>query len=185
MSFIYGLLVSFSPCVLVMIPILIKMCGSLRGAIFYLLGSIISYAILGVLLSSVGVYFQSVMHTWPVLLTFSLVLGYLSLSCFNLVRLPQYFVYSSNSFIIGLLGPILISPCMTPALGAIITLMIQKGCLECGILDLLLFGAGVNVPLVLSVFGLGKLLKRARGYFEWITFINGFLLIGLIVYLWM
>ena len=186
-SFLYGLIIAFSPCVLVMLPIILKMCGSIKGTFYYLFGGMISYAVLGVLLATVGIYFQTIMHTWPVLLLFSVVLGYLALSCFDLVRLPQYYIQSTNSFLIGLLTPIIVSPCMTPALGAIITLMVQEGCIKCGVLDLLMFGLGVNAPLVLGSFGLGKFLKnpRVRKYSVWITKLNGLLIISLIVYLWL
>lgn len=186
MSFIYGLLISFSPCILMMLPIVLKMCGTVRGTISYLSGSMISYLVLGVLLSSVGIYFQNVLHTWPVISLFSLVLGYLSLSCFNIVRLPQYYIHSSNTFFIGLLTPIIVSPCMTPALGGIITLMATNGYSFYSFLDIVLFGLGANIPIILGSFGLTKVLKNKKllKYSEWIVKINGILLVALILHLW-
>lgn len=186
MYLLYGLLISFSPCVLPMLPIVLRMCHSFKGVMSYLTGNMVSYCLLGIMLSTAGIYFQNVMHTPLVLGMFSLALLYLAFVSFEIVRLPQFYFHTSNTFLMGITAPIIVSPCITPALGAIITMMLTKRCELCGLVDLILFGLGVNLPLVILSLGLNKIINnpKIKRVSKWINYINGCLLIGLIVYLW-
>lgn len=187
LSFLYGLMVSFSPCSLPLIPIIMRMCGTTNKALLYLLGSTISYVILGFAIVSVGIYFSDFMHSLYVKIFFSLLLGYLALSCFNIVRLPQTYFQSSNVFILGVLSPIILSPCMTPALGNIMLKMLSDGVSVSSIAELSLFGVGVTTPMVLSLLGLNKVIqhRRVKVIMPYITKLNGLLIIGAIAYLWL
>lgn len=183
-ALLYGLAVSISPCVLPLVPIVFRVIGERLGSIQYLLGSAISYAILGVAVFLVGIHFQSFMQTIPVKIIFSGMLLYLALSSFNLVRLPQWGMATKNPFLLGILAPIICSPCMTPALAAIIAVLDTSKL--SGIYQLLFFGLGVNIPLILMCLGFKKLIGKLKkgNVGKYITWINSILLVGLIVYIW-
>jgi thiol:disulfide interchange protein len=182
--FIYGLLVSLSPCVLPLIPIIYRVIGERKGTLLYLVGSAISYALLGVMVYLVGIHFQNFMHAWYVKGVFSLLLIYLALSAINIVKLPYVHTQTKSPLLLGILAPIICSPCMTPALAAIIAVLdVNK---LAGIYQLLLFGLGVNMPIILMCFGLKKVLDKIKkgNIGKYITWFNCVLLIGLVVYIW-
>jgi cytochrome c biogenesis protein CcdA len=186
LAFVYGLLVSVSPCTFPLIPIIYRVIGGWKGTLLYLLGSAISYVILGIAIISVGIYFQNFMHWWPIKLAFSLLLGYLALSAVDILKLPKITaVATKNPLLLGILAPIICSPCMTPALAVILsTLKVAKAQ---GIAQLLLFGLGVNIPFIAMCFGLKWVLDHIkRGNIgRYITYLNSLLLVGVIVYIWL
>lgn len=184
-ALVYGLAISLSPCVLPLIPIVYRVLGERLGSVKYLLGSAVSYAILGIAIYFVGIHFQIFMQSLPARIAFSLILFYLALSSLNLVKLPQWTTTTKNPFLLGILAPIICSPCMTPGLAAIIAVLDTNKL--SGIYQLLLFGLGVNMPLILMCFGfktfIDKLKKGKVG--KYVTWLNSALLVGLIVYLWL
>lgn len=186
LSFLYGLLVSFSPCTLPLIPIIIRICGTPKKALLYMAGSMISYIIIGIAIFSVGIYFSDFMHSFYVKVGFSLILGYLALSCFGLAKLPSGYFQSSNVFLLGILSPIILSPCMTPALGNIILKMLADGVSIYAVLDLAMFGLGISIPMVLSLLGLNKIIQhgRIKKLMPYVTIFNGILIIAALAWLW-
>ncbi len=183
-SFIYGILVSLSPCVFPLIPIIYRVIGQWKGTLLYLLGSAISYVILGLMINLVGIHFQNFMHWWPVKVAFSIILVYLALTAVNIFKLPSITTTFKNPFLLGITAPIICSPCMTPALAVIISTLAESKIYAMS--SLLLFGLGVNMPLIAMCFGLKKVLDKVKGgnIGKYVVWLNSLLLIGVVVYIW-
>lgn len=181
----YGLLASLSPCSFPLIPIILGICKDAKHTLAYLAGSTVSYLILGLVVSTVGIYFENALHHWITLLVFTGILGTLALISFDVIHFPTRYIRTENVFLMGITAPLICSPCMTPFLGGIIIKMMVEHCRLCAVSDLLLFGLGVSIPLVLTLFGLNRLFQKIKNIMPYITKVNGLLLIGLIIYLWL
>lgn len=186
LALLYGIAVSFTPCTYPLIPIVYRVIGETKGTILYLLGSAISYVLLGTMILIMGIEFQMFMHWWPIKLSFSIVLIYLALSSISFINLPKITaITTKNPFLLGLIAPIICSPCMTPALAVIIsTLEVAK---FQGVMQLLMFGLGVNLPFIAMIFGFKKVLDylQVGKIGRYITYLNCILLIAVVVYIWL
>ena len=136
--FLAGLISSASPCVLVMIPLVIGFVGgyaegSQRRAIQYslafTLGLTITFTILGVVAGTLGRLFGDVGSFWKyVVPPVAIILGLSLIGIFPLnIGLPQRFLPKRKgllgAFLIGLLFGVVTSPCATPVLGVILTFL--------------------------------------------------------------
>lgn len=175
-GFAAGGLSVLSPCVLPLLPILIgsAACAHRRGPLALAAGLMLSFAVLGVLLASVGAGLgldQTVFRNIAalMLLGFGVLLlsatlqerfavaassassaGQIMLSRLTLDGLP-------GQFVLGLLLGVVWSPCVGPTLGATITLASQGQQLAQVMLVMALFGLGAGLPLVI----LGSLSREA------------------------
>lgn len=134
--FLGGLVSSASPCVLVMIPLVIGFVGgyaegSQRRAIQYslafILGLTITFTILGIVAGTLGRLFGDVGGFWKyVVPPVAIILGLSLVGLFSLnIGIPQRFLPKRRgllgAFLLGLLFGVVASPCATPVLGVILT----------------------------------------------------------------
>lgn len=171
--FVLGVLISLTPCILPMIPILSKLilgkekithAHAFLISLFYVLGMSITYAIVGVIFAWLGTNIQAFLQMPWVIASFILLLIAMALSSFGLynIQLPEKFqnkiIQTSHhqkrnsflgAFVMGCLSTLILSPCVTPPLVATLAYISQTANLWLGSLALFSMGMGVGTPLLL------------------------------------
>ncbi|WP_235844885.1 protein-disulfide reductase DsbD [Cupriavidus agavae] len=201
-----GLLLTFTPCVLPMVPILSSIVVGehvTRGRAFvvslaYVLGMAVVYTAVGVAAGLAGEGLSAALQTPWVLGAFALLMVALSLSMFGLyeLQLPQRWqsglAASSNrrpggqvagAVAMGAISALIVGPCVTAPLAGALAYIAQTGDAVTGGAALLAMALGMGVPLILVGVGAGNLLPRAGKWMEATKRFFGFLLLG--VAIWM
>lgn len=166
--FWYGVLVSFSPCVYPLIPVSIGYIGiesgtsKLKGlflSLTYVTGLAVTYSILGIVASLTGRIFGEISShplTYIIVGTLIIIFGISMFDIFhmrmpNLVKLPAfkrqgYF----STFILGLSSGLIVGPCTTPILGAILAYLATKKSIIYGATLLFVYAYGMGLILILA-----------------------------------
>ncbi len=164
-AFIAGLLTSFTPCSLSTIPLIIGYLGGLDTyntkkaftlSLIFALGSALTFTLLGVLASMAGSLIGQHSTFWYAFLGVIMVL--MALQTWELYNfIPSNHLLAKNkkkgqlgAFIAGILAGIFSSPCSTPVLIALLTIVASKGNLSYGILLLLLYSIGHGILAVIA-----------------------------------
>ncbi len=204
----FGVLLSFTPCVLPMIPIL---SGIIVGqnkkeittrhafilSLSYVIGMAITYALAGVLVALAGSHLTTAFQAPWVIVLFSLLFVVLALSLFDFyeLRLPSFLEQSvtelSNrqsrsyigSAIMGALSVLIVSPCVTAPLVGVLTFIAQTGSVFLGALALFMLAVGMGLPLLLIGTSAGKLLPKAGPWMSMVKASFGVLLLAVAIYL--
>jgi len=203
-----GLLLSFTPCVLPMVPIiaaiLVGQGQSLtRKKAFvlsftYWISTSLTYCVAGIITASAGKSVQSLLQTpWMIGFT-ALILVLLAFSLFGFyeLRLPQRFeqkiqTLSANQprgtiigvAMMGILSALVVSPCITAPLVGALTYIAATGNVVLGGASLFLLGLGMGLPLFLiGTFGI-SLLPKAGAWMRLIQYFLGALLIILALFM--
>lgn len=204
----FGLLLSLTPCVLPMLPVLSSLIighgASLttRKAFFlslsYVLSMSVTYAFIGAIVALLGENLQIIMQSPWVITAFSLIFILLALSMFNFyeLKLPtalqqkiaqmtrhQAGGHYLSASIMGALSTLILSPCVTAPLIGALGYIAHTGDLTIGILALFFLGLGMGTPLLLIGTSAGKLLPKAGQWMNGIKAFFGVLLLGLAIYL--
>jgi len=203
----FGLLISLTPCVLPMIPILsailagqkkITTLHALGLSLSYVLGMAITYAIAGVLAGYIGSSLQAALQLPLVIVLFSLLFIAMALSLFGFytIQLPkswQTLLASTSqhqkqgtylgSFIMGFLSTLILSPCVTPPLVGVLGYIGQTGNAALGGLALFTMAIGMGIPLLLIGVAHGKFVPKTGYWMNAIKNILGVFLLG--VAIWM
>jgi len=203
-----GLLLSLTPCVLPMLPILssIIVGQSERGArtrgfslaFAYSMGMAIVYTLFGIAAALIGSGLGAALQNAWVLGAFALLLAVLSLSMFGAfdlqvpAGLQARFTAWSNRFhggrhagvfIMGGLSAVIVGPCVAaPLAGALVYISQTRDTLLGGV-ALFSMAAGMSVPLLLVGASAGALLPRTGAWMRHVKHLFGFLLLA--VALWM
>lgn len=206
LSFIgFGLLLAFTPCVLPMVPILsgiilghghhISTGKAFRLSATYVLSMSITYAVAGLLIGYLGGALQVFFQKPWVIIAFSLIFVLLALSMFGLYNIqpPQKFEaflaklskhQKKGSYVgvavMGILGTLIISPCVTPALVAAVGYISQKGDALLGAAALFATGLGMGIPLLL-IGTSTKLLPKAGHWMVTVKSFVGVLLLAMAI----
>ncbi|WP_404990810.1 protein-disulfide reductase DsbD [Cupriavidus pauculus] len=201
-----GLLLTFTPCVLPMVPILSSIVvgehvtrgRALIVSLAYVLGMAVVYTAVGVAAGLAGEGLSAALQTPWVLGVFALLMIALSLSMFGVyeLQLPQRWqnrlTESSNrrqggqivgAAAMGAISTLIVGPCVTAPLAGALAYIAQTGDALTGGAALLAMALGMGVPLVLVGVGAGNLLPRAGKWMEATKRFFGFLLLG--VAIWM
>ncbi len=202
----FGLLLSLTPCVFPMIPIisgLIVAQGkdiTAKRAFFlslvYVIAMAVAYAGAGALAGLFGQNIQTALQNPYVVVSFSLVFVALALSMFGFyeLKLPDRFVTQVSSkgqgiggvvgvAVMGFLSALIVGPCVAAPLAGALVYIGQTGDAMLGGTALFSMGLGMGVPLLIVGTGAGKLMPRPG---EWMTLVNaifGILMLG--VAIWM
>ena len=195
----YGVLLSLSPCVYPLIPILSSIIvaktsskpsakTSLAVSLAYIFGMASSYAILGAFVAVFGQNLQGLLQTPPALILTSLIFAALALSMFGFyeIRLPARFQSFLNSksenaggligvFSMGLISALVVSPCISAPLAGALVYIAGSGDVLLGAAAL--FALGLGSGALLLVVGLGGALPRPGAWMEAVPKIFGFLLL--------
>jgi thiol:disulfide interchange protein DsbD len=202
-----GMLLSLTPCVLPMLPILSSIIvghgaqvSRGRGfglAVSYSLGMALIYTALGVAAGLAGEGLAAALQNPWVLGLFAAVLVALSLSMFGVyeLQLPAAFAGRlshasqrlpagrfASVFVMGGLSALIVSPCVAAPLAGALVYLSQTRDVWLGGTALFSLAAGMSVPLLLVGASAGALLPRAGGWMEDVKRFFGLLLLG--VALW-
>ncbi|WP_253926932.1 protein-disulfide reductase DsbD [Halomonas hibernica] len=204
-----GLLLTFTPCVLPMIPILSslivggrKVGESHRTAGFvmstaFVLPMAATYALLGVAAAMAGANLQMLFQsTWFIGL-FSLLFVVLALAMFGLfeLELPSALRQRLDAgmsrqrggrlkgvAIMGVLSALLVGPCMTAPLAGALLFIADSGNPWLGGAALLSLGLGMGLPLILIGTVGSQLLPKPGAWMVRIRAIFGFVLLGMAIW---
>jgi thiol:disulfide interchange protein DsbD len=207
-SFVAGLLLTFTPCVLPMVPILssiiigqgkdISIKKSLILSISYVLGTAFTYTIMGALAGATGDQLQSYFQNVWAIGTMSFVFALMALSMFGLftIQMPSFIQSRLNKssddikggsipmvFILGMVSALILGACVSPVLISFLGVAISKGDAVLGAVMMFAMALGMGVPLILLGLGAGKLLPKAGVWMDKIKYTFGALLLGVSIYL--
>jgi len=203
----FGLLLSFTPCVLPMIPILssiivgegdVNRRRSFFMAVAYCLGMALVYTSLGVAAGLAGEGLAGALQKPWVLAVFAVLLVVLSLSMFDVYQLqmPISIQNKLNNtsrhlkggrfagvFIMGALSALIVGPCVAAPLAGTLVYISQTRDVFLGGLALFSMAIGMSVPLMLVGLSAGSLLPKAGVWMIGVKYLFGLMLIA--VAIWM
>jgi len=201
-----GVLLSFTPCVLPMIPILAGVIAGQQNpskmrsgwlAICYVGGTIVTYAIAGWVAGASGTQLQAhFQNPWVIgaICALLVVLAASLLGAFK-IQLPSSIqtklsgtsVNSSSasfsSFTLGLISALVVGACVSPILILTLGAAISKGDPVLGAAIMSAMALGMGLLLILFGFGAGWLLPRAGAWMQQIQVLFGFMVIGVAIYI--
>jgi thiol:disulfide interchange protein DsbD len=204
---VFGMLLSFTPCVLPMVPILSSIIvgeGSVsrgRGlmlAAAYCLGMALVYTALGVGAGLAGEGLAGTLQKPWVLLTFGALLVGLALSMFDVYQLQLPSGLQSRLsetggklrggrfigvFAMGALSALIVGPCVAGPLAGALLYISQTGNAWVGGWALFSMACGMSVPLLLTGLSAGSLLPRAGAWMNGVKKVFGLLLIAVAVWM--
>ncbi|MFZ6654267.1 protein-disulfide reductase DsbD [Undibacterium sp. TJN19] len=203
-----GLGLSFTPCVLPMVPILssiiigegagIKKNRGFILSLAYALGMALVYTALGVAAGLVGEGLSATLQNPWVLGAFAILMVILSLSMFNVYQLQvpaalQTRLSSASEgqrngklvgvFFMGAISALIVGPCVAAPLAGALVYISQTRDVVVGGSALFAMAMGMSVPLLLVGLSAGSLLPRAGMWMESIKRFFGVLMLAMA--LWM
>ncbi|NLL18864.1 MAG: cytochrome c biogenesis protein CcdA [Clostridia bacterium] len=198
--FVAGVITSFSPCILSMIPVLVGYVGgysntsrlkSFSMSFLFVLGLGVTFAILGITAASFGKVFGQIGSHWYIIMAVVAIvmglqlLGVFQISFPGLKKLPVKTKGMVGSFLMGLFFGLVASPCATPVLAVIMTYLASKGDLVFGGVMLFAYGIGHGMPLLIAgtFTGAIKNLRQFQRYSQYVTYASAGILILLGAYL--
>jgi thiol:disulfide interchange protein DsbD len=205
--FVAGLLLSLTPCVLPMLPILSSIIVGEGGkasrgrglllAVSYSLGMALVYTALGIAAGLAGEGLAATLQTPWVLSVFALALVLFSLSMFGVyeLSLPSGLAGGLSKasqrlpaghllgvFVMGGVSALIVSPCVAAPLAGALLYLSQTRDVLLGGTALFALACGMSVPLLLLGASAGSLLPRAGAWMDGVKHFFGMLLLG--VALW-
>lgn len=206
--FIAGLGLTFTPCVLPMVPILSSIIVGQKPtrprafvlSASYVLGMASTYALVGVLMGlfGAGLNLQAHLQSAPVLVTFAVLFTLFALAMFGAfdLRVSPRLASKIDGWqaraqqsgpaglaLAGALSVLVVSPCVTAPLAGALVFISSTGNAAMGGAVLFALGLGMGVPLLLvGTFG-ATLLPRSGAWMNGVKIAFGLLLLG--VAIWM
>ncbi|WP_373990147.1 protein-disulfide reductase DsbD [Duganella sp. BuS-21] len=198
-----GLGLSFTPCVLPMVPILSSIivgegAGSSRSrglilSVTYALGMALVYTALGVAAGLAGEGLASALQNPWVLGAFALLMALLSLSMFGFYELQvpaalqnklstvsnrQSSGKLAGVFVMGAISALIVGPCVAAPLAAALVYISQSRDIVIGGSALFAMAVGMSVPLILVGISAGTLLPKAGMWMDSVKRFFGVLMLA-------
>lgn len=204
--FFGGVVTSIGPCNMTMIPLVVAFVGGQTGitrgrslalSSAFALGLAITLMGMGVFASVVGGLIGATGGTWYYVMAAVCIVMGLQLSHVISLPLPDWGAGMRDrvkrrglwgALLLGLVSGFVASGCATPALAAILTLVMSKGAIAYGASLLLVYGLGRGVPVVLvgTFTGWLKGIPRLMQVASQVERLSGALMIVIGLYfLWM
>lgn len=209
--FVAGLLLSLTPCVLPMIPILSSIIVGSQSqqikpsklhafglSVAYVLGMALSYTLAGIAAGLSGnLLSQSLQNAW-VLGASALIFVLLAFSMFGFyeLKLPQSFedkmLNTSNKlkgghffgvFVMGALSALIVSPCVAAPLAGALIYIGQTHNVFLGGVGLFALAIGMGLPLLLIGASAGSLLPKTGNWMNAVRNFFGVLMLGMAIWL--
>jgi thiol:disulfide interchange protein DsbD len=206
----FGLLLSLTPCVFPMIPILssiIVKAGqnekltAKKGfflSLVYVLSMSLAYTIAGVIAGVFGANLQVALQNPYVLTVFAAIFVALAFSMFGYFKLelPQSLQNKINKTtegkekqgvfgiaVMGFLSALIVGPCVAPPLAGALVYIGQTGDAILGGAALFVMSLGMGLPLLLIGLGAGKFMPKPGGWMETITKIFGIVMLAIAIWM--
>jgi thiol:disulfide interchange protein DsbD len=202
-AFIGGLLLSFTPCMWPMVPILSGLIVGQKQAVStprafvlslsYVLGMAVTYSVAGAAFALAGKQAQAVFQQPWIIVVFAALFVALALSMFGLYTLQMpaaiqtRLTDASNRqqsgtlggvAVMGALSSLIVSACVGPVLVAALTIISQTGDVVRGASALFAMSLGMGAPLLLVGTSAGRYLPRAGVWMDAVKQLFGALMLG-------
>lgn len=206
-----GLTLCFTPCALPMIPIVSAIVvghgadreGRGRGfflSVAYVLGMALMYSLAGIFAALAGASLAAYLQNPWALIFFALILLAMAASLFGWyeVRMPAWLSHPlhkiarrlhpeergiPSAFVMGAFSGLIVGPCMTPPLAAILLVIAHTGSPFLGGILLFSLAMGIGLPLILLGVGAGKYVPRSGPWMIHIKQLFGVLLVLLAIWM--
>ncbi|MGE8468692.1 MAG: protein-disulfide reductase DsbD [Pseudomonas putida] len=204
--FLAGVGLTFTPCVLPMLPILSGVvlrgqAGGLRGlalSLAYVISMAASFAVLGALMGlfGAGLNLQARLQSAWILVPFALFFVVFALAMFGLFELKLPHALNSRldtlahrtkggslvgAAVLGVLSSLLVSPCVSAPLAGALLYISASGDALGGALKLFALGLGMGAPLLLVATGGAAWLPKSGPWLNTVKNAIGVLLLGLAI----
>ncbi len=199
-----GLALTFTPCVLPMVPIVVAMAGGQTGTrrtlwltFLYVQATAVVYALLGVAVASAGAALTGALQSpwllWPGVALF-LLFAAAMFGAFEL-RLPavlqtrlsdaanQRHGSATGALLTGAISALIVSPCVSAPLASVLVWIAQSGDQLLGAVVLYALAIGMGLPLLLVAGGGARLLPRSGVWLEQVKHGFGFGLLAVAIVL--
>jgi len=203
-----GLVLSLTPCVLPMVPILSGIIvgsgkqmttgRSFALSVSYVFGMALTYAIAGVASAAAGKEVQAMFQQWWVIALFAAVFLVLALSMFGLftVQMPALVQsrlaelsnrQSAGTFggvaLMGALSALIVTTCVAPVLVGALLVISQTGAVVRGGAALFAAGIGMGTPLLLVGASARRLLPKPGPWMDLVKKLFGVLMLAVAVWM--
>jgi len=206
--FVGGLLLSLTPCVLPMVPILsgiivaqgdkVTTARAFTLSLVYVLGMALTYAAAGAVFALAGKQAQAAFQQPWVIAAFAGLFVFLALPMFGLfeLQMPAFIqtraANASNqqkagtlvgTFTMGVLASLIVTTCVAPPLVGALTYIAQTGDMLRGASALFFMGIGMGMPLLVVGASAGKLLPKSGPWMVAVKSFFGVLFLAVAIYL--
>ena len=207
-----GLLLTFTPCVLPMVPILTSLIvGQGRAgarevttrraftlSLVYVLAMALTYTVAGVLAGQFGANLAATFQDPWIVSAFALVFVLLALSMFGFYELQLPVSWQTRLAaashrqrggtyagvgVMGALSALIVGPCVAAPLAGVLIYIGQTGDPVLGGVALFALGMGMGVPLLVAGVSAGKLLPKAGPWMNAVKAVFGVGLLAVAIYL--
>lgn len=206
----FGLLLSLTPCVFPMIPILSSIIvnagnktqmSAKKGfwlSMVYVLAMSVAYTIAGVIAGLFGANLQVMLQNPYVLVVFAFIFIALAFSMFGYYKIepPQWLqskVYKTTTeqkshgivgiAVMGFLSALIVGPCVAPPLAGALVYIGQTGDALLGGLALFVMSVGMGIPLLAIGAGAGKFMPKPGGWMDTVSKIFGILMLAIAIWM--
>ena len=205
--FLLGIGLTFTPCVLPMIPILTGVIAgqqqplTLRKGFFlsssYVLGMALTFAVIGLIIGLTGAKVQVWLQNPYVLTGFALIFVVLAFSMFGFyeLQLPRFLQdklsqaqqkqqggHIISVFLMGALSALVVSPCVSAPLAGALLYVTNEGSALVGALILFSLGLGMGAPLIAIGTTGANILPKAGAWMDQVKVFFGVLLLAVGTY---
>jgi len=210
--FIFGLLLSLTPCIFPMIPILSSIIVSQQSgdqkpsvaqafftSLVYVLSMAMTYTIVGLVAGLVGADLQAAMQNPWVLTIFSGVFVALALSLFGYYEIGLPASWQSKltkasdsaqgkggligTIVMGALSALIVGPCTAAPISGAVIFISHTGDALLGGSALFVMSMGMGMPLLLVGLGAGKFMPRPGGWMTRISQVFGVMMLALAIFM--
>ncbi len=204
-----GVVLSLTPCIFPMIPILSSIIVSQgegisakRGfllSLIYVLAMAVAYSLAGVLAGIFGENLQVLLQNEWAIGAFALIFVALAFSMFGFyeIGLPSSWQSKLSSAsdsasnkggfvgvaVMGFLSALIVGPCVAPGLAGALIYIGQTGDALLGAIALFVMSIGMGLPLLLIGVGAGKFMPRPGGWMDTLTKVFGAVMIAIAIWM--
>ena len=202
--FVSGLLLSLTPCVLPMLPILsgIIISSNVNNAkkltLVYILGVCVTYSVLGIIAGITGNLLSSSLQNTSFIFISSFLFVLFAASMFDFFQfsLPKSISHSLNQFsqkikggnlfgvfLLGLISSLILSPCVAPPLAGAILYIGQTENIILGGASLFFMGLGMSASLIFIGFSTYAVLPKPGPWMNNIKKTMAYILLAMALYI--
>jgi thiol:disulfide interchange protein DsbD len=206
--YVAGLLLSLTPCVLPMVPILSSIIvgqgakvSAWRGfslSLAYVLGMAATYTVAGALAGLAGAQIQAAFQKPWIIVLFAALFAVLALGMFGVFNLQMPAAIQSRisgltnrqktgtyagTAVMGALTALIVTTCVAPALVGALAVIGQQGDVARGAIALFALSIGMGSPLLVMGASAGHVLPRVGQWMNAVKGVFGVLLLGVALWL--
>jgi len=198
---VLGILISLTPCIFPMIPILSSIIMAQEGkeegqksnpfliSLVYVLAMAVTYAIVGVIAGISGIDVSAALQNPWILTIFAIIFVALAISLFGYYEIGLPASWQSKltkasddaqgkggiigTAIMGFFSALIVGPCVTPPLGGAVLFITLTGNAVLGGFALFAMGLGMGLPLLVIGLGAGKFMPKPGGWMTRVSQVFG------------